>query len=59
MNKKEIVELESSFLDFCSKATNLGYKFVGYNKLELQHNSETKNSMSGKVVLDPIEFTQN
>jgi len=59
MNKREVVELESSFLSFVLKAQELGYTFVYPSKLELQHSSESKNSMSGKVVLEALDFLEN
>lgn len=56
MNKRDIVELESAFLTFCKTAQELGFRFTGINKLELQHNSESEHAMNGHVKLDPQDF---
>lgn len=56
MNKRDVVELESAFLAFCNTAQGLGYRFTGLNKLELQHSSESENSMNGRVQLNPDDF---
>ena len=56
MNKRDVVELESAFLDFCKIAQDLGYKFQYGSKIELQHASESTHSMNGRVNLDPNEY---
>jgi hypothetical protein len=56
MNKREVVELESAFLEFCNIAQDLGYKFEWKSVLELHHESESPHSMNGKVTLDPKDF---
>ena len=56
MNKREVVELESSFLKFCKKAHDLGFKFSCLQSLELQHNSSTPHNVGTRVRLDPEDF---
>ena len=56
MNKREVVELESSFLKFCKKAQDLGFKFTGLESLKLQHNSSTPHDAGVRVTLIPDEF---
>jgi hypothetical protein len=59
MNKSDVVELESAFLHFCKIAQELGYDFKFPSKLELQHSSETKNSLNGRIVLDAAEYLKD
>ena len=56
MNKREVVELESSFLKFCKKAQDLGFTFAGLQSLKLQHNSSTPHDIGGQVTLTPDDF---
>ena len=56
MNKREVVELESSFLKFCKKANDLGFKFTGLQSLELQHNSSTPHNIGTRVRLTPEDI---
>jgi len=56
MNKREVVELENSFLKFCKKSHDLGFKFVGLQSLELKHNSGTPNDVRARVTLNPNDF---
>lgn len=57
MDKINLVELEAAFLAFCRKTQELGYEFRSDCKLELHHESASPNAMSGKVTLNPREFT--
>ena len=59
MNKREIVEVQAKFLEFCDAAIELGYTFDFGSKLDLHHNSETSHSVNGKVSLDPADFVEN
>jgi hypothetical protein len=56
MNKCEVVELESSFLKFCKKAHDLGFKFAVLQSLELQHNSSSPHNVGTRVKLNPDDF---
>ena len=56
MNKREVVELESSFLKFCKKANDLGFKFACLQSLDLQHNSSTPHDVGVRVTLKPDDF---
>ena len=56
MNKREVVELESSFLIFCKKAQDLGFKFTGLQSLKLQHNSSTPHDVRVRITLTPDDF---
>lgn len=59
MNKSDVVELESAFLNFCKVAQELGYDFQYPSTLELQHRSETKHSLNGRVTLDAIDYLKD
>lgn len=57
MNKKDIVEVESAFLAFVEKAREFGFTFSNPRvQIELQHDSDTKHSMSGRVTLQPTDY---
>tara|TARA_B100001094_G_C17589516_1_gene511273 strand:- start:8 stop:208 length:201 start_codon:yes stop_codon:yes gene_type:complete len=58
MMKRDVVELESAFLEFCNVADRLGYKFNFGSKIELQHRSETDHCLNGRVSLDPVDFAE-
>lgn len=58
MNKREIVEVQAKFLEFCDACIKLGYTFDYGSRIELHHSSETKHSVGGKVTLDPTEFVE-
>jgi len=56
MNKRDVVELESAFLEFCKTAQQLGYKFSHNSQLELHHESESPHNLMGRVKLDANDF---
>jgi|AP95_1055475.scaffolds.fasta_scaffold74702_2 hypothetical protein len=58
MNKREVVELENSFLKFCKKAHDLGFEFISLQNLELRHNSSTPHDVGVRVILNPNDFLE-
>jgi hypothetical protein len=56
MNKRELVEIESAFLEFCLIAEKLGYKFNWGSNLSLHHTSHTEHDVRGDITLNPLEF---
>ena len=59
MNKKEVVELESAFLEFMKKAESLGFYFSRDSIITAKHNTGTKNQINTEVRLVPNEYLKD
>jgi len=59
MNKKEVVELESAFLDFMEKAESLGFYFTQGSEIVAKHNTGTKNQINTEVKLRPNDYLKD
>ena len=59
MNKKEVVELESAFLEFMNKAGSLGFYFSRDSIITAKHNTGTVNQINTEVKLVPNDYLKD
>jgi len=59
MNKKEVVELESSFLKFMEHAESLGFYFTSSSEIVAKHNTGTENQVNTEVRLRPNDYLKD
>tara|TARA_B100000927_G_C16104303_1_gene324471 strand:+ start:313 stop:495 length:183 start_codon:yes stop_codon:yes gene_type:complete len=59
MNKKEVVELESAFLEFMKKAEDLGFYFSRDSIITAKHNTGTVNQINTEVKLVPNDYLKD
>ena len=59
MNKKEVVELESAFLEFMNKAESLGFYFSRDSIITAKHNTGTVNQINTEVTLVPNDYLKD
>jgi|TARA_B100000927_G_scaffold171659_1_gene138431 hypothetical protein len=59
MNKKEVVELESAFLEFMNKAESLGFYFSRDSIITAKHNTGTVNQINTEVKLVPNDYLKD
>ena len=59
MKKKEVVELESAFLEFMNKAESLGFYFSRDSIITAKHNTGTVNQINTEVKLVPNDYLKD
>jgi len=59
MNKKEVVELESAFLEFINKAESLGFYYSRDSIITAKHNTGTVNQINTEVKLVPNDYLKD